>query len=258
MALLDVLTALKQAPNPAARNLDWAWRGLSEHIDRRYPLPDREHDDVRQRTLLKVFGAVDRMEADTPGRAEAWLRRVHRSARMDHHRTRNSALIDQALKTTPKDADPEWFERAMPSAEPFEDHTRDDDAALEGVISVVLDRVAQHLVDNVKSLPKRQGDYRRAEVALLASVRGEAYEGIVAKLGLDPPPSRGAVYKWIERGREQVLLPALEGWTHPAAASLVEHLTSTRRADAGKPRPARRSAVSRRGDASSKKGRRKK
>ena len=99
MALLETLSALRDANDPASAHLGWAWRSLSDHLDRRYRLDHRVQDDVRQRTLLKVMGAVAAMEADTEGRAEAWLRRVHKSAHIDHHRSRGSKLMDQALKT---------------------------------------------------------------------------------------------------------------------------------------------------------------
>jgi DNA-directed RNA polymerase specialized sigma24 family protein len=245
MAILETLEALRDAEDPSAPALGWAWSALSDHIDQRYRLPSREHDDVRQRTLLKVLGAVARMDADTPSRAEAWLRKVHRSARIDHHRTRGDQLMDRALDTTPKDADAGWVERVGPTTrgqtEPAEARGVDEEAAIDAALSEVLERCARWIDDNVKSKVKRQGDRRRAQVALLANVRGEGYDGIVAALGVTPAPSKAAVYKWVERGREQVILPALEGWEHPIAGALRELLVGARRADAGKPRPGRRS-----------------
>ena len=125
-------------------------------------------------------------------------------------------------------------------------------------IAQVLERVAVWIAHNVKSPVKRQGDLRRAQVALLANVRGFGYDAIVEALSVTPPPSKAAVYKWIERGREQVLLPALSEWEHPVAAALIEQLIDSRRGDAGKPRPKRRGAVSRRSEAPSSQGRKKK
>jgi len=258
MALLEILTALKEADEPSAPQLAWAWRGLSDHIDRRYRLGEREHADVRQRTLLKVMGAVAGMDADAPGRAEAWLRRVHRSARADHHRNLGDKLMDRALRATPKDGDGTWIERVGPKVDPVESPPVDEEAALDAALASVLERASAWIDDNVENKAKRAGDLRRAQVSLLANVRGHGYDAIVDELGLDPPPSKSAVYKWIERGREQVLLPALEGWEHPATHALVELLVGSRRADAGKPRPRRRADVSRSEGASSKKGRKKK
>ncbi len=257
MALLDTLTALKDAEDPAAPALSWAWRALSEHIDRRYRLPPREHDDVRQRTLLKVLGAVSRMDANTAGRAEAWLRKVHKTARIDHHRTKSGRMMDRALDTTPKDADAEWVDRVGPAAPAEEAPEVDEEAALEAALAAVLERCASWIADNVKSPVKRQGDLRRAQVALLANVRGQGYDEIVLALGVQPPPTKAAIYKWIERGRERVILPAMEGWDHPVASVLTQLLKGARRADAGKPRPSRR-AVSRGSRGPSKEGRTKK
>ena len=258
MALLEILEVLRDAEDLASTELAWAWRGLSDYIDRRHRLKDREHDDVRQRTLLKVMGAIGRMEADTPGRAAAWLRRVHGSARVDHHRTLGTKLMDDALKTTPKDGDVSFMDRVGPVTDAEDEPQRDEEEALEAALDQVLERAEAWIANNVKSPVKRQGDLRRAQVALLANVRGYDYDAIVAALDISSAPSKGAVYKWIERGREQVLLPALEGWDDPVATALGELLVGARRADAGKARPQRRTAVSRSEKPASSPGRKKK
>lgn len=244
MALLPVLTALREADDPAAPALGWAWAALSDHLDRRYRLPAREHDDVRQRTLLKVLRAVSAMNAETEGGAEAWLRKVHRTARVDHHRTQSGKMMDEALRTTPRDADGEWLGRVAPAAESSE-RPDDEEAALDHALDVVLERVTMWLAQNVKRPNKRAGDRRRAEAALLANVRGLDAGQIASRLADgENAPSKAAIYKWIERGRENVVLPAISEWRHPVAEPLAEVLRGARRADAGRPRPKRRKAVS--------------
>lgn len=257
MALLESLSALRDADDPASAQLGWAWRSLSDHLDRRYRLDHRVQDDVRQRTLLKVMGAVAGMEADTEGRAEAWLRRVHNSAHIDHHRSRGSKLMDQALKATPRDGSSGWLERVGPRVEAQDARPEDEGAAVEAALDAVLERAAAYLGETVAQPKKRQANLLRAQVALMANVRGMETPAIIEALDRDPPPTKGAVYKWVERGREQVLLPALEGWDHPVAEALGAHLEGCRRGDAGKARPNRQKNVSRRGRGPSKGDRKK-
>jgi DNA-directed RNA polymerase specialized sigma24 family protein len=253
MTVLEILRAITGAPDPNAKAVAWAWRALSEHIDRRYRLPPREHADVRQRTLLKVWKGAAGIEADSAGRAEAWLRRVHMSARIEHHRAVGTRMMDAALRSTPADGDLGFVERALAHDGDGDDVLvrPDADEKLEQALGEVLDRVSVWLEENVSIARKRQGDYRRAECALLANVRGLDASAIVAMLGIDPPPAKDVIYKWIERGREQVLIPALDGWDHPIAGTLRDQLIASRRADAGKPRESRRGSVSRLGEGAS-------
>jgi len=239
MALLETLSALRDADDPASTRLAWAWRSLSDHLDRRYRLEHRVHDDVRQRTLLKVMTAARAMEAGTEGRAEAWLRQVHKSAHMDHHRSRGGQLMDKALRATPKDDSATWLERVGPRTEAQDARPEDEGAAIDAAIEAVLDRAAVFVGETITQPKKRNASLLRAQVALMANIRGMDTPAIIAALDRDPPPSKAAVYKWVERGREQVLVPALEAWDHPIAATLSAHLEGCRRGDAGKTRPNR-------------------
>jgi DNA-directed RNA polymerase specialized sigma24 family protein len=254
MALFDALRALRDADDSSAPGLGWAWRTVSEHLDRRLRRPEREHADVRQRTLLKIWRGLERLEADTQAAAEAWLRSVHRSAVAEHHRSAGTRMMDRALRATPIGDGGDFLEqRAKTAPEDGEPPPDARAAELDAVLDLVLERVAAWLEVEVRKPAKRQGDYLRAQAALLANVRGLDATAIAEALGAEL--GRQAMYKWVERGREEVLLPALAGWEHPAAPAVREHLVGSRRADHGKARPARRGrAVSpRAGPASSSK-----
>ena len=251
--LLEALETLRDARDPAAPAVGWAWRTVDTWIDRRLRLRDDEHDDVRQRALLKVMRGVSNMSADTPAGAVAWLRTVHRSAKMEHHRGLDP--VSAGLKTERRDAKGRTEVERLVAGEP--ERSDDDRERLDRVIVAVLERVERWLDENVSRPSKRVGDRRRAECALMANVMGLEPDEIEERLGTGA--SRSALYKWIERGRESVLLPVLETWAAEAeddpegarvAEALREILEGSRRADAGKPRPGRRS-VSRKDDTSS-------
>ncbi len=247
MALLDALRALRDAPDSSRGDLAWAWRAVSDHIDRALRRPEREHDDVRQRTLLKVWRGLTALHANDARSAEAWLRTVHRSAVAEHHRSIGSRMMDRALRATPRDDAGAFLERTAPrepdveSEPPFDARSPE----LDAVLDAMLERAASWLEAEVARPEKRQGDYLRAQAAILANVRGLDAAAIAEALGAGEM-TRPSIYKWVERGRERVLLPALAEWDHPAAAALAAHFVASRRADSGRARPGRRSpAVSR-------------
>lgn len=237
--LYDALIALRDAENPADPVLGDAWRAISDAIDRHHRLDERMHDDVRQRALLKVLRHVTTLSAESPGQAHAWLARVHRSAHIEQLRQAGERLVSRALTQTPKDSGVGWVDGFEAERAPV---ARDDEAALEQALDRVLDRVHRYLSDRVADPEKRAAGYRRAQIALLANVRGLTVTELSEKLRLGDSVSKAALYKWIERGREQVLIPALEGWDDPVGETLAGLLQEARRADAGKSRPARRKA----------------
>jgi DNA-directed RNA polymerase specialized sigma24 family protein len=237
-SVADALFALRDAPDRSASSLGWAWRTLDEVLARTKPLPPaRDREDVRQRALLRVLRYVGGLEAETAASAWAWLQRVHRTAFLDHVRLQGRRAMDRALATTPRGGR-ESFIDTLPM--PDESPPTHDLGQLDAALQRVLERVAVWLETQVSRPAKRAGDYRRAQVALLANVRGLGRAEICAELGLDDPPSAATLYKWVERGRETVLIPALEDWDDPIAAGLRQTLTAARRGDAGRPRPGRR------------------
>jgi hypothetical protein len=236
--LADALFALRDAAEPSAPSLDWAWRSVSSYLSRARPLPkERDRDDIRQRSLLKVLAGVRAMDADTPVRAIAWLKSVHRSAYIDHFRGAGDRELDRALDRTPKRDDGGYLERIP---EPDADVEIASEPAVEAVLERAKERVHRWLADEVPRVAKRLGDYRRAEIALLANVRDKNAGEIRAELGLGEEIATATIYKWIERGREETLLPALENWDDPARAGVLSVLLGARRSDSGKARPERR------------------
>lgn len=249
-ALFEALCALRDASDATAPQLGWAWRTVDRFLDLRCRRPEREHDDVRQRALLKVMGGVARMRAETAAGAEGWLRKVHQSATREHHRRRDP--VGEALKRTGT-RDGEGTSLVERLAAPEQARTEHDEALVESVREVLLDRVDAWLEENVSRPSKRAGDARRAQIAWMANVLGRDLDAIRAQLGIDP--KRDTLYKWVERGREQVLLPVVRAWAEEddgseVPAALLSILEGSRRSDAGKPRPRRRS-VSRRDDCTS-------
>lgn len=250
--LLEALVTLRDANDPSSPELAWAWRAVDAWVDRRHRRPEREHDDVRQRTLMKVMRGVGGMQADTAAGAAGWLRRVHDSAVYEHHRGHDPVAV--GLKHERRDERGRGVIDRI--AAPAPDRSAEDRRRVDAALTAVLERVERWLEDNVSRASKRIGDRRRAECALMANVLGHEPDEIAEAMGLEV--SRSALYKWIERGREEVLLPTLAAWAGDGddpegarlAGALGEILEGARRSDAGKPRPGRRS-VSRRGRGSS-------
>jgi hypothetical protein len=240
--LYEALVALRDADDPSAPEVGWAWRAIASFVDVRLRRPPAEHDDVRQRTLIKVLRGVRRLAAEAPAGAEAWLRRVHDSATKEHHRGWDP--VTAALKKSTAredDARPRIDRIAAPEAE----RSDADAQLLDGIEDAVMEQVEQWLARNVTRPRKRAGDRRRAQIAWLANVLGKDADAIREELGLEE--KRDTLYKWVERGREQVLLPAVREWAADAGdegavpRELLAILEGTRRADAGKARPGRRS-----------------
>lgn len=247
MSLFDALVALRDAPDPAHPALGWAWREVHTFVSTRLRGASPDADDIGQLTLWKVMKGVRNVAAETPAGAEAWLRQVHRSAVADHHRKRDpvKGALDRG-----DERGPSVVERL---AAPEPERREDDEARLDTVTEALMDRVEDWLAVHVSRPSKRRGDRQRAQVAWMANVLGKDTPTIATELGLGQ--SRDTLYKWIERGREQVLLPVITAWEAESEDATVPReirsiLESTRRADAGKPRPDRRS-VSRESEATS-------
>jgi hypothetical protein len=241
--LADALFALRDASDPSAARLEWAWRAIAAYLARARPAPkERDRDDICQRSLLKVLAGVRSMEADTPVSAIAWLKTVYRSAFVDHFRGQADRELDRALNRTPKRDEHGFLER-IPASEPEEGPDRGGEDG-DRILERAKERVHVWLAENVQRPSKRLGAYRRAETALLANVFEKSAAEIRVELALGEEIETGTIYKWIERGREDTLLPAFESWDDPARAALVALLLGARRIDSGKPRPERRRAPS--------------
>lgn len=224
-----------------------ALRSLSRWLDARFG-GDPLHADARQETLLKVFRSAPRCRADSPRSAERWVRTVYENAQTDLWRKK------------PKLRDPSRVEEGPSPSLVLDDHVERMTAARDEF----FDLLDAHLDATFSTPPERANARRRAEVAWLRHVEGLAAPDIRSALiaqGEDVP-SDAALYKWVERGRERVLLPFLdglleegraEGLSEPVEAiarELLAVLLDARRADTGKARPSRRKAAATREDGS--------
>lgn len=201
-------------------------------------------DDFAQLSILKVQRSIAGLRAETPAACEAWLRRVYQSVRIDHFRKND--VVEEALRSVSAREEGHPLERV---AAPEPVRARLDEADLDVVVGRVMDEVDAFLHVHVKREAKRLGDRTRAEVAVLAGVRGHSVDEIRAQLPAAQAVSRDALYKWVERGREQVLIPTLTAWLERPSLpeddaqvprGLLQVLTEARRSDAGRARPQRR------------------
>lgn len=251
-AVFDALCALRDATEPSHGALAWAWREVARFIETRLGRTGADREDIAQLTLIKVMRGVRGMAAETPAGGEAWLRTVHASAEADYHRRKFDPVKKGLDRRRPDDEGVAPLDRVA-APEP-ERHERDE-AMLDELTERVMDRVELWLAVNVTRAIKRLGDRKRAHIAWMANALGRDVPAIAKELALEE--KRDTLYKWIERGREQVLLPAMTDWSRqleaedhassPDAAiarEVVAILEGSRRADAGKPRAGRR-AVSR-------------
>ncbi|MEM9188407.1 MAG: sigma factor [Myxococcota bacterium] len=227
--LYHSLERLRAAPDPSSQRLADAWQIIDASLRKLKPLARHaDRDDVRQRALIKVLRNVKKMDADSPVKARAWLNRVHRSALSDHYRSLTERTLTHAVR--------DFGERSAVDTLPERRPTPLAPEVLDQVLDRVLDRVDRWLEAHVRLPRKRAGDYRRAQVAILANIRGYSPTEIRNALGASDGPSDATLYKWVERGRETVLFPALEDWDDPAGAALLTALGDPRRSDAGQPR----------------------
>ncbi len=225
------LDSLRRLRSPTVRREEEsAWREIDGTL-RQFAgrVPVNERDDVHQRALLKVHRSAAGFDGDTEAEARSWLRTVYRSAVSEHFRLRGRAHLVQALAR-----EGEGSIEDLPA--PLTSHFTQPEV-LDRLLSWVLQRVEVVLDAQACRPSKRLGDLRRAQVALLANVRGLTHAELRHAMDLDTTtPSDAALSKWIERGRETVLLPAIADWDDPVAPPLREILTGARRSDAGKAR----------------------
>lgn len=248
--LFSALCALREAPSPFDPERGSDWRIVHRWLVRwvhQGPSPD----DLRQHVVLRLNTSVRTMNATGPAEAKGWLLTVARNLRRDQISKRNRqrewrgmrVIGDSEHGPTPHAVD-------VLEAQPAE-RRPEDLAVLADWRDRLFDRVDRWLEETPRSPTKRLGDRQRAQAAWLANVEGLAIGEIAGRLG-DGAPRKDTLYKWIERGREEVLLPLIETWEREVAARsgksaeaepisvLRSILVAARRADAGRPRPERR------------------
>jgi DNA-directed RNA polymerase specialized sigma24 family protein len=243
VTLLEALHVLGRRPGD--RSVDHAVRAVYAWLDRRFRR-QREHDEVRQITLVKVARAATTFAGTTVAEAESWVSRVYQRTGIDLGRKRTASPLDGKRSTGTDAFDPLDLVAAEP---PSEAPGEDTEAALEELLDVLLDRVDEFIQTAATRPAQRAKMRRQAEVAILRKVWRLSGPEILALL-VDCP-SEATLYKWIERGRDKVLLPTLEAWDEPgisgATRRFVEEiralLVAGRRADHGVSRPKGRTSV---------------
>lgn len=219
-----------EASEQAVRAL-YAW--LDAHHDRK-----RGHSEFRQTTVIKAYRAAPSCRATDRRSAEAWLNRIYLNVLRDAHRARRTDPLAQSVDIL------ETFDLAAEEASGGY-----DDRVLEEHEEWLFDELDAWLAEHYERPGPRQKARTHAEVAWLRHIQQATPAEILAKLA--NPPAPPTLYKWVERGREKVLLPLaralLEAGLPPGrrffCEELIRLLEARRRADAGKPRHHRRKSA---------------
>lgn len=223
-----------------------AWRTVADFLRLEDP---RGSDDARQETLINVLRSVRSFEGLSAGEAVRWLRTVHRNRTRDLWRASTRDPVREGLERVRPDADlaASAVER-LPAPEPTcAPHAM---AALALTRDAIFTRLEAHLEHQGLGAAKRELRRLQARAAWLRLVQEEDAETIEGLLAPHAVPSRAALYKWVERGRD-VLLDVLATWTTELEGTddatdarrvplALEEIMKERRADAGVARPARR------------------
>lgn len=201
--MTSVLATLRAVPAPAALR----------DVERMIRDRARGDDDVVQEALIRVVRYAPELRAANEPAAKAWLRRVVRSAQADLVR---------------REARPRMTSRHVA---PAGDETAEErlvvaraQAELEAFLEELLGRVRR----------KGRGEQpRNARLSIAHHVRGQAPSA------LPWDGTRDALYKGIQRGRDEVLLPLLADDPRPMARHVEALLLRSRRRDHGTKRGSR-------------------
>ncbi len=226
---------LRAAPDRGSRRCDAAWSALEAWLGARLR---HDEEDIHQEVLVAVFRRVGMMEAQGPGQALVWLSAILKNKRIDALRRKQ---LQRERHSDLHEGVP--GERvAAPEGDPPRS-ARDAEETLARVEAAVRD----HVDASEKTPSSRAGRRLRAQACLDRLVRGLEADAILERLALDEPISRGLLDKWVERGRAPIEA-AMTAWAASApddedvqrVASHVLERVRARRADQGRPRPARR------------------
>ena len=242
--LYAALHELRQATEISLPRHGGAWRTVVAFLRLEDP---RGSDDARQETVINVMRFVRSFEGQSAGEAVRWLRTVYR------HRTRDLWRVDVrdpvrgALDGKRSDA-----ERDAPAVErlaaPAPSLAPLAAAALARTTDAVFSRLELRLESDGVSASKRALRRVQARAAWLRLVQEDDAAAIEEALAPERAPSRDALYKWIERGRE-VLLGVIDAWIVELAGDdpeallvpqALKEIIGERRADAGVARHERR------------------
>jgi len=230
--------------------------------------------DDAQNVVLKLSKVLPKARLETPPQSMAWLRQVARSVQIDRHRARKrrtrllTGLRAEQEVALPPVVKPEADAAArLDALEP---------AALEPHRAALFAHLDVFLEDRQPRV--RVGGRRRAELAWKRHVLGIDRDALYEELADEAPRKRDTLSKWLERGREEMILPTLRHWlenlrgtdaesdsasdsasdsetkldaeasTMPderqAVEAMIAFFEGARRADSGKARPDRARIVS--------------
>ncbi|MDW8361448.1 MAG: sigma factor [Myxococcales bacterium] len=224
--------ALRRLRNREGLPSDPAWRivrNATFELARRHARSRADAEDAAQAAAIRVLRSVHHARLESPAAARAWLRRIVVRIVIDQSRERKARLVAPERLAA--------LVEAPPTAQP---------PAPDEILEHVMRRLDAHLTEAETRPSKRLADRRRAELALRRNLLGQDLD-VLARDAADL--SRDALSKWIERGRERILVPMLEASLRERAIPLEERtvletalhaLRRARRADSGRPRPDRR------------------
>ena len=238
-ALFAVLGRLRDAArgrvprDPARERADW--RVVDAFVRRSRDALGLEGDDVAQDALMAIVRHVGEMEARDEAGAIAWVTRIVRNKKIDAARGR---------LREPRALEAEGDEGSLVERLEGEDGRPIDDRALTMLIEVVEEAITAK-VDGLP-LPAIDRQLRRVQArATLHRVLGAGAGELREVLALESGVTDDRLHKWVERGRP-LLVAVLEGlaWDQQDEVRALFHALRdavlARRADAGRPRPARR------------------
>jgi len=201
-----------------------AWLVIERHVRR--VLPQDRDDDARQNALLAIVVHAHSLETSEMRGAHAWLHAVCRSQLVNELRTKCR------LQLVTED-DVGMRSRALAPANPPPE-----------LAEMVLQRLDELIVCYVRTTTRDPNRRARKAAQARAAIRRVVLEETLPDVMAIAPAPPPLLTKWVERGRK-VVLDALEA-ERAADPDMVDFfepvaaLMRKRRADAGRPRPARR------------------
>jgi len=207
--------------------------------------------DDAQETALKLLGALPDARLPTPAASFAWLRRVAKNVRLDRFRrekskrqTREGYGQERRIQRQPSaSSEPVGSRSVVETVDPTE--------ALEPHRVALFAQIESFLEQRQQRT--RHTWYRNAELAWKRHVADEMLDELARGAGA-AAKNKTTLSQWIKRGREDVILPSLRRWRDALASgedaggdaveAMIAFFEQTRRADAGRARPARRRNVS--------------
>ena len=213
------------------------WYTVSKWLEQTFPGLQPETEEARQETLITLMRHVTRMQAESPRQAAKWLSTIHRRKYIDMVRQHQRDPVRQGMLYERPD------EEGVSRLDKVEakESLHLPEHVMDAILARVLHETSQALEHATKSKTKRQLRRTQAQATLLRLVLDMEANTIIDLLNYGEAISNDRLYKWVERGRDSVLL-GLTHWRNHASedeAPLIdtlEEIIQKRRADAGKPR----------------------